>query len=357
MNRSSLILLLGLLSCSPGNDRSGATDGWTRVPLRYATRFAVEQRGEERRVTVFGPGGPKDTLEVYRLGGEGTDVVPWPLTRIVVASTTHLAYLHALGALDAVVGAAHMDRLVDSALVEALQGRAQDLGTAMGLDRERLVALSPEAVLDHPFGREGQASEAPGPKRITITEYLEEHPLGRAEWLRFFGVLLGREALADSLFAALEARYEGERSRDREPVPVFFGSAWQARWYAPPGNSYMATLIRDAGGVYALADRTGGENVALDLETVAALASRSAHVGVIMAWDGPVDAMALAGGDPRIASLPAVAQGGFVGNSAKSDLFGKALLEPEVVLRDLRCIFHPSSCSGHVPRYFAPLDQ
>jgi iron complex transport system substrate-binding protein len=346
-----------LTACASESERDTSKSTWEEVALQHARCFTIEQRGDERRLTVFGPGGTTDTAGQYLLSPiDAPGHVPLPLSRIAVVSTTHLSYLQALKALGVVVGAAHLDRLVDPELIAKVKGVVPEIGTANGLDRELLIVLAPEALLDYPFGQGGSTSAIPDLQRIAVTEYLEEHPLGRAEWLRFFGVLLGREQMADSLFNAIAERYKAALHPEGKERPrVFFGSAWQSRWYVPPGNSYIGQLIADAGGDYCFSSIVAGENVAMDLEQVLDETARADHFGAVLAHSGSVDPVLLAGGDRRIAGMKAVSQGGFVGNSASSDFFGRALLEPDLVLRDLRCIFHPSECSGHVPRYFAPI--
>lgn len=356
-------LLLGavgtLCSClGPSEGRGPREEQWQPLVLHHARGFTIDVRGNDRRLTVFGPGGRTDTVGIHVLSSEVGKDAQLPPQRLALVSTTHLPYIQALGKLDVVVGAAHLDRIVDKELVANLPGRTVDIGTADGLDRERLIALAPDALLDYPFGRPEAASHQFGIRRIAITEYLEEHPLGRAEWLRFFGVLLGCEQKSDSLFELIRQRYSQEVLDGVVHRPqVFFGSVWQGQWFVPSNGSYMSTLVNDAGGELLFGDREGGENIAVDLETVLDACGSADHFGVILAKEGAPDAMELVGGDARLASLRAVRQGGFHGNSANSDLFGKALLEPDRVLIDLACIFHPERCSDHVPRYFAPIAQ
>ena len=279
--------------------------------------------------------------------------------RIAALSTTHLVYLQALGALDQVVAITHEDRILDPSLRAWSSGRGLDIGTAAGTDQERLVMLRPDLLLAVPFGETAPLRHLPGMEQIPIAEYLEPHPLGRAEWIKCFGALVGKEQLADSLYAALAARYRSVASQrvGGDPPLVLFGSAWKGQWYAPPANSYMATLIRDAGGHYVLDHHKGNGNLSLDVERVMELGATCTHVGAVLAHPGPVDASVLAGDDPRLSRLQAFATGGFHGNSAHSDLFGKGLLEPDVMLKDLRCIFAPEQCSGHRPKYFLPVAQ
>lgn len=336
---------------------------WGTLPNTYAEHFQVQIRGSDRRILVFGPGGLRDTVGCYML--KGTPVgreqpIAVPLQRVAVVSTTHLPFFTALHIPEAIVGVAHADAIRDPALRERVRsGAISEITRAEGLDRERLIALAPDALFDYPFGRKpGQGSVVPN--TIAVTEYLEQDPLGRAEWIRFFGLLLGREKQADSLFAALSHRYvtlRDMRSVLGEPPRVLFGSNWEKDWFAPPGNSYMATLITDAGGQYWFADSTAEGNIPMALEQVISIADSCDHFGVVMAEEGRVDPRRMAGGDPRIAKMRALRKGGFIGNSARSDLFGQALLEPEVVLQDLRCIFHPGTCAGYRPTYFFPAAQ
>lgn len=351
-----------LIGCTSTVEEGPIAAGWSGVPNAYADHFELQVNGEKRRLVVFGPEGREDTIGVYayRSSASGKQDMPWPLDRVVALSTTHLPYFSALGSERVVVGAAHTDQLRDPKFLDALRtGALEEVGLPDGVDVERLIALAPQAVFDHPFGRKERASAA-NVRTIEVAEYLEAHPLGRAEWIRFFGMLLGMEQRADSVFAAIEHRYRVLRDM-KEHLPdaplVFFGSRWQGDWFAPPGDSYMATLIEDAGGRYILADSVAMGNITIPLERLLLLGDTVDRFGVLLAHPGQVDHKVLSGGDPRVLALNGMMSGAFVGNSDTDDLFGQALLEPDEVLRDLRCIFHPGSCGVRVPRYFRPVLQ
>jgi len=352
-----------LMGCDDREPVVHGNAGWGTLPNAYADHFQVQIRGSDRRVLVFGAGGLQDTVGWYLLKGTPNgreEAIMVPLTRVAVVSTTHLPFFTALHVPEAIVGVAHSDAIRDHSMRGRVRsGAISEITRAEGLDRERLIALAPQALFDYPFGRRpGQASVVPS--TIAVTEYLEQHPLGRAEWVRFFGLLLGREEEADSLFAAIAHRYGTLRDMRTvlgTPPHVLFGSNWEKDWFAPPGNSYMAALIHDAGGRYWFADSATEGNIPMALEQVISIADSCAYFGVVMAEEGRVDPLRMAGGDPRVAKLKALREGGFIGNSARSDLFGEALLEPEVMLQDLRCIFYPRVCAGYRPTYFFPVGQ
>lgn len=367
---SPLAILL-LLSASPGCGRRpppAIGDGWAREPLRFARYFQLWERGAERMLLTFGPGGTADTTGIFVIGGNGPAAVlprravrlAHPLGRVALMSTTHASFIAALGRAGAVAGCAHADRLRDPLVAALAQaGKLEELATADGLDRERVLMLGPDALFTYPYGNEGNLKALGNLPVVPISEYLEKHPLGRAEWVRAFGVLLGRERAADSLFRGIAERYQtaldavaGEKARPS----VFFGSAWKGTWSVPAGNSYMAQLIGDAGGRYLFADRQAVGNIDLDIETALTVGAGARFWGRILDQAPPVTASDVAGDDARILGLPAFqGHGAFCANSSESDVFGQAGLEPDVVLLDLVGIFHPGLAQGRKPVYFRPV--
>lgn len=346
----SMVLLAG---CVRRGDAGTADQGWTRDTLRYARSFTLWRKGEERLLLVHGHGGRGDTAGAYHLAPDGRwSATPFkagrmalPVRRLATLSSTHIPFLTALDARDALVGVAFPEAVRDEALARAVaEGRVKGLGSAELLDRETLIALGPDAVLGYPFGGGGQATlvEA-GLPVVQVSEYLEQHPLGRAEWVRFFGVITGRERLADSLFTAIASRYEAMAAMataDTVHPVVFFGSQWNGQWSVPPGNSYMARLIADAGGRYVFAHRMAPGNIDIDMETLLATLDTVDNWGMITAQEGAVYPRHLTNNDTRFNRLNVVRRFHFfAGNTRTADLFGQALLEPDKVLRDLRYCF------------------
>lgn len=366
-------LPLILLSCS-GEQRDPVPDGpveWVEHAPRHARSYTRLRSGERDRVLVFGDQQRKDTLAIIDLGTEPTrsvrSAVQFPLAvpvrRIALLSTTHASYLSALSATDRIRSMAYLDHVRDTAVLRlAAEGAIRSLGPAENPDRELLLSQNPDVLFVAPFGglRPGMVPGG-GIPVVPVCEYLERTPLGRAEWIRFFGLLLGMEHAADSLFDAIEQRYESTRERvgaSTDRPLVFFGSAWKGVWYVPSGDSHIATLVRDAGGEQLFGDRLGSDNVTIDLETVLEQGQRAQFWGRVLAEPGTVDAQDLSGGDPRIERLPAFRNGRlFFANSARDDVFGQALLEPHEVLLDMVHILHPELVPDHVPHYFRTLGQ
>jgi iron complex transport system substrate-binding protein len=190
-------------------------------------------------------------------------------------------------------------------------------------------------------------------------EYLETSPLGRAEWVKLIGCLLDRYDEAEELFAGIEKEYlrlsELARSADYYPV-VFSGSKYESKWFTPGNQSFVAQYIRDSGARYAFKHINGKGNVELDFESVLSTLAKADYWGLIVSSHEDFALSNLLKMEPRYALFNSFKEGQiFVCNTAKSDYFGDAVLEPEVVLADLIGVIHPGLLPNHVHTYFHPV--
>jgi iron complex transport system substrate-binding protein len=353
MKHGFLVAALALAACGtrgPNPERLL----WKSLPNHHAQYFRLLERNDERAVVVFAENG--DTLLWLELGSADADRRSAAYERVACLSTTYFPYLSALGLTDRVKAAVDLAHVRDTAAQERIRkGAISELSGADGVDRERLLAAEVDIAFDYPFGKGGRSMQVLNTKMVPVTEYLEVHPLGRAEWLRFFGALFGAERKADSLYRSIAERYARAVVTDTSNRPtVVFGSYWQGQWFVPSGDSYMARLIADAGGDYLFADRRGASNITLDLESMISVAEQADRWGMIARVEGQPTISDLTTGDERLERMKAVQENGsFICNTARSDLFGAAILEPDAVLCDLRWIFrYPESDTAHVPKYF-----
>ena len=133
--------------------------------------------------------------------------------------------------------------------------RVPDIGYEASLDYEKILSIKPDVVLAYTVS----GSEPPylsrlrdlGIRVLMLHDHLEDHPLARAEYIRLYGVLTGRQELADSVFSAICSRYDSlavQTSGRHERVKVLMNVPYGDAWYIPGGDSYMARLVHDAGG-------------------------------------------------------------------------------------------------------------
>ena len=153
------------------------------------------------------------------------------------------------------------------------KGGIVNCGDAMKPDVEQIIDLKPEAILLSPFENGGDYGrlEEIGVPVIECADYMEESALGRAEWMKFYGLLFGREREADSLFAVVEKNYQALSEKanqskitrsvlpDRKVGPV---------WYLPGGESSVGLLYKDAHGMYAYAKDKHSGSLSMPFETV-----------------------------------------------------------------------------------------
>ena len=361
MKSYTIPILLGLVwsgvSCtSSPNVKRTSWSQWHRVPNAYADRFEIWKKGPRSLLLVFGHGGKQDTVGKYWVNVDGgvdlppveSTLFPSRLDSIALTSTTHVPFVTTLGHVMSIRACAHLDQVRDGSLLTRVEkGEVKEIAAGDGIDRETLLMLKPQALFGYPFGQSaGSTIPQLGIPVVEVSEYLEEHPLGRAEWLRFFGVLLGEENKADSLFEGIKHRYEVARimPSSTERPTVLFGSVWDGQWWVPPGNSYMARLIADAGGSYIFADRIGSGNISVDMETMVSVATDADYWGMVTAEKEPIMASVFTGGDMRLKNFKAVREHHLFVSTGENDFFGKAMIEPDVLLHDLRCSLGSFRC-------------
>lgn len=218
---------------------------------QYAQGFVLKQLKGATEVTIYSP------WESGKILADFTIADDQPLCRLATTSATQAGFLHALQADDLIAG------YCDPTLVYNRREGAADLGSALALDAERILASDADAVLLSTYQANDNNVDLlnkVGIRYIPINEWTEEHPLARAEWIRLIGVLIGKQHEADSIFEMVRERYNSlAANRTADSPTIVSGSTWQGTWYVPSGRTYMAQLFRDAGATYAYdADTTQG---------------------------------------------------------------------------------------------------
>lgn len=322
----------------------------------YAKGFSIEVLSDSSRlITLFNLDVPGQILQTIRW-------VPKPIQRVGCLSTTHIAYLDALGRLENVGGCGFANRLMNPEAAERFRrGTLVNLTTGNELDAEAVFGVMPELLFVYPFGGSGyEKFLQKGIGCVQISEYLEKHPLGRAEWLKVFGVLLGEEDRASLLFKQIRDNYLAlrdsvARASGLKPV-VFTASMDGDQWAVPSANSFTAHLIEDAGGAYLFRDTSATGNLVLTFESFFNAAAKADFWGKIIYADSVQSLDQFTQGDQRLMVLPAFQKKQlFYCNAMLTDYHGIALLQPDELLRDMVHIIHPmgdSAAQGN--KYFKP---
>ncbi|HKZ39259.1 MAG TPA: ABC transporter substrate-binding protein, partial [Chryseolinea sp.] len=354
-------------ACGTKNSRpKKSTASPSSTNLNYATGFTVAYQNNTKLVEVIYPFQCATSGYKYLLVQKGESIpehdhdvriITIPITSIVCTSTTHIPLLDYLDETEKLVGFPSTDyissvrarKLVDS-------GKIQDLGVDKGLNLERIAMLDPDMVMGYTmsgdYGQFKKVEELNVPVVINA-EYLEKHPLGRAEWLKFMALFFNKEKEADSIFRVIEKNYlETKALADqvKSKPSVLSGVVYGAAWFLPGGQNYAAKLLRDAGCHYLWSENSSHGFLELSFESVyekAYDADLWIGVGSFSSLQEVKDA------DHRYTRFKPFKQhqvytsNARTGSKGGSEFLELGYLRPDIILKDLVKIAHPELLPEH----------
>jgi iron complex transport system substrate-binding protein len=355
---SSMLTACKYQGAQENNSRSTASRN-TSHPA-YAGKFTVERTGSYNLVTVHAPwqNAPDHSFR-YLTGSDPQNIpdslshhtfIQTPVERAVIMSTTYISFLDTLGVLQSVKGVSGGSNIYHPLLRERFaEGSVREVGHDQSMNYEVLVDLRPDVVFM--FGvQSGVVQTIKKLEEIGITvvicaDYLEPHPLGRSEWLKFFAAFYDKERLADSIFAGIAERYnsvaEAAVENSAEPS-VFLGLPWKDAWYVAGGRSFAAQLISDAGGTYIFEDEAHAEARPVSIEKV------FLHALEADIWINPgvaTNRRTIIDHDRRFEMLNAFQQDRVFNHTKRvspgggNDYWESGVLRPDRLLEDLSAIF------------------
>lgn len=363
----ALMLALTTSCFRSGNSTGQVLDGQDSV-ITTARLLSMQREARYTVVTVGDPwkGGvlhryvlvPRDSTLPDDLP-DGT-LVRTPVSRALVYSSVHTSLLSELGAIDAVRGVVDSQYFNDSTISAGLHsGTIADCGNSMNPTVEKVIDMQPDAILLSPYqdASYGQIAKLDIPI-IECADYLEYDPLGRAEWVKFYGELVGKRAEADSLYAAVVAAYNDMKQKaagaDTHPT-VVTEMVISGVWNVPGGQSYMARILNDAGGKYMFADDGNTGSLALDFNQVLAVAQNADYW--FIKWTNINSLKDLQGANELNREMAAFQNGRvYVCDTDKTRFFDRIPFHPEVLLREFAAIMHPELFPGFTNQMYHHID-
>jgi iron complex transport system substrate-binding protein len=348
------------------------------VELHYATGFEAHEENGVTLLTVHRPwvGATADFHYLLKKRGEKTppgyedcQVVEVPVRRMVVLSTPAIGFLAKLDALDTLVGFSAPSRVNSEFVQRAVkEGRVVVVGEDSNLRVEKVLSLSPEIIFTFATGSFRDAHpkllEA-GLKVAMVAEYMEKHPLGRAEWIKYFGLFLGKEVQAEKIFNGVEQRYndlaEKIAALPKEERPtVITGAPFNGEWYVAGGRSFLAHLFGDAGADYLWKDSSYGGAKPVDVEMIFARGQDADFWFNPGSWNSVAQGRAV---DPRFQHFKAMKERRIYNNNRRisvsggNDYWESGVIAPDVILADMVSIFHPGLVPDHALYYYTRLPE
>ena len=370
---ANIVIIVLLLSAGDGGSKTSSAFEGEILPLKYAENLTLIQGEGYTEAVLRNPWDTTSILRTYILVDKDKEVpdhlpegtlVRTPLSKALVYTATHCNLIHELGAVKSIGGICEIQYIKVPEIVEGCaNGTIVNAGEGTNPDIEKIIDLHPDALLLSPYensGGHGQVEKLKIPI-IECADYMETSALGSAEWIRFYGLLFGREALADSIFAEVEKNYnEWKALATAQPVKprlmceVKSGSAW----YVSGGRSTTGKLYADAGAEYVFSSYTNAGGVPLSFETVFDKA-QDADVW-LMKYNHPTDKtyQSLQEDYAPYANFKAFKDKNIYHcNTAYRPYYEDFPFHPDRVLKDLIKIFHPSLLPEYELKYFSKLAE
>lgn len=378
MNSAPYIFLIAVLAMAC-NGKSPSSPGdpvlEKKSGIKYAEGFIIERIGNATLVEVTYPFQGATSGYAYLLVPAGQEpprhvsdakVIYTPVESIVCTSTTHIPLLDYLNETDKLVGFPTTDYISSEKMRQRIDsGKVVDLGIDKGLNLERLAMLDPGIVMGYSMsGDYGQFKkiESLGIPVVINGEYLEHHPLGRAEWIKFMALFFNKEDVADSVFAVIEENYLNAKAMGEAADSlrsVLSGIVYGDAWFLPGGQNYAAKMFKDAGCQYLWEDTQSNGYLELSFESVYA----KAHAADLWIGTGGYKSLAeIAAADRRYTSFRPFrtkqvynydAREGAKGGNEFLEL---GYLRPDLILRDLIKIAHPEDLPDHQLYFYRKLN-
>lgn len=280
--------------------------------------------------------------------------------RIVCLSSSYIAMLDALGEVDRVAGVSGMD-FITNPYIQENRDRIADVGYDGNTDYERLLASAPDIVLLYGItgasGMEAKLKELRIPF-MYIGEYMEESPLGKAEWCVPVAEIIGCRERGIEIFNRIPKRYDSLKTiaaRVPERPDVMVNIPYGDAWIMSPPGSYMGRLITDAGADYIYPGDTTEVSRTIDIEEAYKLVNECDY------WinTGRVTSKAaLLAELPKFADVPCLKEGRVYNNNLRINRYGgddfweSGIMHPDIILEDLIKIFHPGLLGEPKPLYY-----
>ena len=346
------------------------------VPLSYAENFSIDRYDTHSIVTVRNPWrGAGQKSFVYALVPRGkalpglpatARLIRVPIQRLSLMETVYLSHVEALGLYEQLIGLAHVELASDERTrARVISGDTKRIQASGALDIESLMLLRSDAIFTSAMGNPQfdvhPQLERAGQPVVVTAEYMEAHPLGRSEWIKFTAAFFGMDYEAEALFDRISYRYnellslaQGLSDRPRVLANAPFGGVW----HVPGGRSFTARSIADAGGEYVFSDDRSTGGVPKDFESVYLKAGKAdvwLHPGTARTLDE------LFGVDERFQRFEAFGKGRIYNNTFRlgpgglNEIWERAVLHPEEALADLIAILHPRLLPGHSFYYYEQL--
>lgn len=365
------LAVLSLCSCSNGDKAATFVGNENKIALKYARNILITKCNNYYKAEIKNPWDTTKLLNTYVLVPKGKHapsnvngvVIHIPLHKAVVFTAVHSSLILQLNALSSISGVCDLEYIKQPDIRKSVkEGHIADLGNSMEPDVEKIISLSPDAILLSPFENSGGYGRVGnlGVPIIECADYMETSPLSRAEWIKFYGLLFGKADVADSIFSAVSYHYNTLKNaaiKAKEHPSVFCGTMEGAVWYIPGGRSTTGILYHDAGANYAFADNQKSGSVPLPFETVYERAAKTSIWFVnYFQKDSSLTYRQLLSQNSRYSQFAAFRNHNvYACNTGRTSYYEDYPFHPDMLLQNLIEILHPELAKTRFYSYYCKL--
>ena len=345
------------------------------LAVNYAKGFTIVDYQDFKILTVINPWPDADKDYTYLLAKDNSAIpeslqfdqkIKIPLKHVVVTSTTHIPSLDMLGEIETLAGFPNLDYVsTESARKRITAGKVKELGANESINTEVLLELQPEAVIG--FAIDGQNKtfntiQKNGIPVLFNADWLEANPLGKAEWIKFFGALYDKQDLATEKFEAIATAYNATKklAKSASNMPtVLSGSMYKDIWYLPYGDSWQAQFIKDANGKYIYNYTRGKGSISLAFEKVLDKAQNTdvwVAPGSFTTYDAMIEATPHYNQFKAFKDKQIFSFAGVTGETGGVLFYELGPNRPDLILKDLVKALHPELLEDYTPTFLKPLD-
>lgn len=352
--------LFSFIACKKNEKHEITADAPFENSIQYSKSLTIHKQDGYTVVTVSDPW-PDAIKNFTYILKEKNGIVPdslkkhpeiqIPLQSIVVTSTTNVPFLEMLGVEKSLVGFPHTDYISSEktrTLIDA--GKVKNVGENEKLNIEQLIELSPNLIVA--FGIDNNNPmidnlEKSGLKVLIQADWMEQSPLGKAEWIKLYGALFGKEKEADALFENIVKEYNNAVAlvTNKKPTAtVLYGSMYQDQWYVAKGSSWVAKFMKDAKADYLWKNLEGTGSLGLSFENVLEKA-KTANFWIASGSFKSLSELEKA--NPHYSQFDAFTNKNVYSFESKLGATGGGIFyelspaRPDLVLKDYIKIFHP----------------
>lgn len=344
------------------------------ISNKYATGFEISQIEEGYILKIKNRFDETSSLTYDYLLSSSTAsassnsvIIHIPVSKIVCLSTTHCAFISVLKKNTTIKGISSPQYVSNDEIQKMYNnGEIHDVGYDKQINFEKILSINPDVVfafgVDNTSTANFQKLSEAGIPVIFVNDFIESTPLGRTEWIKFFGCFYNKFDFASEYFDSVENNYMNiQKSIQKDIVmpKVLVSLPWKGTWWVPGGNSFFANFIYDAGGEYLFGDNKSTESIPLSIEEIFSSA-KTADI-----WLNPNNADSrkeILSVDSRISLFPPYTEALIYNNNLRKNRYGgndfweSGIVQPDKILLDLKNIFHPDTSKNNFLYYYKKIN-